>query len=173
LTTLIAIFFVERLGRRFLLFTGSIVMTVCDLLIALFFVVLSGSAKGWTAIVFLFIFVAAFEASIGTLFWFVINEILPEEAKSIGAPVINAFQWLFNLILSFFFLVVVEYLGQSTMFWIFGGIGLACTVLLYFNLPRSLGTTASTINAAELEQQNDEKQQNSNNNNNVPTTLTI
>ncbi|EGC33888.1 hypothetical protein DICPUDRAFT_35993 [Dictyostelium purpureum] len=141
LTTLIAIFLVDRLGRRILLFTGSGVMTVCDLLIALFFVTLSGAAKGWTSIVFLFIFVAAFEASIGTLFWFVINEILPEKSKSIGAPVINAFQWTFNLILSFFFLVVVEKLGQSTMFWIFGGIGLACTVLLYFNLPRSLGTS--------------------------------
>nr|AAM44289.1 putative calmodulin-binding sugar transporter protein [Dictyostelium discoideum] len=67
LTTLIAISFVDRLGRRFLLFTGSVVMTVCDLLIALFFVVLHGSAKGWASIVFLFIFVAGFEASIGTL----------------------------------------------------------------------------------------------------------
>ncbi|KAN0039469.1 hypothetical protein ACTA71_007248 [Dictyostelium dimigraforme] len=67
LTTLIAIFLVDKLGRRILLFTGSIVMTACDLLIALFLVVLAGSAKGWTSIVFLFIFVGAFEASIGTL----------------------------------------------------------------------------------------------------------
>ncbi|KAM9953735.1 hypothetical protein ACTFIW_007115 [Dictyostelium discoideum] len=164
LTTLIAISFVDRLGRRFLLFTGSIVMTVCDLLIALFFVVLHGSAKGWASIVFLFIFVAGFEASIGTLFWFVINEILPEESKSIGAPVINAFQWCFNLILSFFFLVVVEYLGQSTMFWIFGGIGLTTTILLYFNLPTSLGKTITPnpINN-EVDTKNDSASPSSNN----------
>ncbi|KAM9955634.1 hypothetical protein ACTFIW_002274 [Dictyostelium discoideum] len=152
LTTLIAIFLVDKLGRRVLLFTGSIVMTTCDLLIALFFVVLTGSAKGWSSIVFLFIFVGAFEASIGTLFWFVINEILPEDSKSIGAPVINACQWTFNTILSFFFLVVVEYLGQSTMFWIFGGIGVFCTIFLYFNLPKSLGTSRNTTEDISIPQ---------------------
>ncbi|KAN0036307.1 hypothetical protein ACTFIV_001598 [Dictyostelium citrinum] len=157
LTTLIAIFLVDKLGRRLLLFTGSIVMTACDLLIALFFVVLTGSAKGWSSIVFLFIFVGAFEASIGTLFWFVINEILPEDSKSIGAPVINACQWTFNTILSFFFLVVVEYLGQSTMFWIFGGIGVFCTILLYFNLPKSLGTSKNTTDDISIPE--DQQQQ--------------
>ncbi|KAK5578317.1 hypothetical protein RB653_003273 [Dictyostelium firmibasis] len=158
LTTLIAIFLVDKLGRRFLLFTGSIVMTVCDLLIALFLLVLFGAAKGWTSIVFLFIFVGAFEASIGTLFWFVINEILPEDSKSIGAPIINACQWTFNTILSFFFLVVVEYLGQSTMFWIFGGIGVFCTVFLYFNLPKSLGASTNTTDDIRIPEDQQQQQ---------------
>ncbi|KYQ92533.1 sugar transporter family protein [Tieghemostelium lacteum] len=134
-TTLIAIFLVDRVGRKVLLFTGAAVMTVCDLLIALFFVVLTGEAKGWASIVFLFIFIAGFEASIGTLFWFVINEILPQDIKNIGSPIINAMQWFFNLLLSFFFLSVVHYLGQSVMFWIFGGIGLICTLGLFILLP--------------------------------------
>ncbi|GAM23205.1 hypothetical protein SAMD00019534_063800, partial [Acytostelium subglobosum LB1] len=134
-TTLIAISLVERVGRKALLFTGAMVMTISDLVIAFVFLLVTGTAKGWTAIVFLFMFVAAFEASIGTLFWFVINEIMPEDIKNIGSPIINAMQWCFNLILSFVFLFVVKYLGQSTMFWIFGGIGLVCTVSLYLFLP--------------------------------------
>eukprot|EP01133_Synstelium_polycarpum_P002664 gene2664-3075_t len=147
-TTLIAIGLVDRVGRKKLLFSGSAVMTVCDLIIALFFLVLHGTAKGWASIVFLFIFVGAFEASIGTLFWFVINEIMPPNVKNIGAPIINSLQWFFNLILSFVFLTVVKYLGQSTMFWIFGGVGVVCTICLYLFLPDLKGVHADEETSA-------------------------
>eukprot|EP01132_Coremiostelium_polycephalum_P004074 gene4074-5100_t len=118
LTTLVAIFLVERLGRRMLIMIGATIMTISDLIIALFFVVLSGSSKGWAAI-----------------FWFVVGETMPDDIKHIGSPIINGCQWLFNLLVSFFFLVGVDYLGQSVMFWIFGGIGVVCTIYLYFFLP--------------------------------------
>ncbi|EGG19253.1 sugar transporter family protein [Cavenderia fasciculata] len=135
-TTLIAMFLVERVGRKKLLITGSIIMTISDIIIAIVFLTgSSNSAAGWVSVVFLFIFVGAFEASIGTLFWFVVNEIMPEDIKATAQPVINAFQWLFNLILAFVFLTVVKYLGQSTMFWIFGGFGVFTTASLWVFLP--------------------------------------
>ncbi|KAF2077607.1 hypothetical protein CYY_001070 [Polysphondylium violaceum] len=144
-TTLIALFAVNKVGRRVLLLTGSSVMTVCDLVIGLVFLVASGSARGWVAIVFLFIFIAGFESSIGVLFWFVINEIMDEDAKNIGAPIINALQWLFNLLLSFFFLSVVQYLGQYVMFFIFGGIGIFCTLFLKIYLPNLNAPSTTTV----------------------------
>ncbi|EGG24408.1 sugar transporter family protein [Cavenderia fasciculata] len=140
-TAVAAMFLVDVVGRRMLLFAGAITMTFCDLLMALFFVVLDGKVQGWLCIVLLFGFVGAFELSIGTLFWFVINEILDDDIKNIGTPIITALQWLFNLLLSFTFLSAVKYIGQSTMFWIFGGVGLVCIVLLAIFLPPAKGNT--------------------------------
>ncbi|EFA84226.1 sugar transporter family protein [Heterostelium album PN500] len=145
LTTFIAMFLVDRVGRRILLFTGSIIMTACDLLIAIFFVTLTGAVRGWLSIVALFTFVAAFEASIGTLFWFVINEILDDDVKNIGAPIITGLQWLFNMLLSFLFLSAVRYIGKSTMFWVFFGIGLFCIIALAIWLPPEKGKTTMGV----------------------------
>ncbi|KAF2072525.1 hypothetical protein CYY_006168 [Polysphondylium violaceum] len=134
--TVIAMFTVDKVGRRILLFSGSIVMTVSDLLLALFFVVFTGGkVQGWLCIVMLFTFVAAFAMSIGTLFWFVIGEIMDDDVKDISTPIIVALQWVFNLILTFVFLSAVRYIGKSTMFWIFGGIGVVCVFLLATFLP--------------------------------------
>ncbi|EGC37122.1 hypothetical protein DICPUDRAFT_30768 [Dictyostelium purpureum] len=134
-TTVVAALVVDKIGRRPLLFVGSIVMTAMDLLIALFFVTLEGKVKGWLQIVCLFAFVGAFAMSIGTLFWFIINEIFDPDVKDIGSPVLVALQWLFNMLLSFTFVSAVTYIGQSTMFWIFGGVGVMCVVLLAIFLP--------------------------------------
>ncbi|KYR01290.1 sugar transporter family protein [Tieghemostelium lacteum] len=150
LTTLGAMYTVDVVGRRILLFTGSIVMTICNFLIAIFFVALSGKVQGWLSIIALFLFIAAFEFSIGTLFWFVINEILDDDVKNIGAPIINALQWLFNLLLSFLFLSAVKYLGRSTMFWVFGGIGLVCIILLWILLPPEKGKIQMDISRDDL-----------------------
>ncbi|KAM9999199.1 hypothetical protein ACTFIZ_002749 [Dictyostelium cf. discoideum] len=133
--TIIAALTVDHLGRRPLLFIGSIVMTIADLLIALFYVALTGKVQGWLSIVCLFIFVAAFAMSIGTLFWFIVNEIFDPEAKDLGAPILVGLQWLFNMLLSLTFVGAVPYIGDSTMFWIFGGIGITCIVLLAIFLP--------------------------------------
>ncbi|GAM22040.1 hypothetical protein SAMD00019534_052150, partial [Acytostelium subglobosum LB1] len=146
LTTLVAMVLVDRVGRRILLFVGAIVMTASNFFIALFFVTLKGDVRGWLSIVCLFTFVAAFEASIGTLFWFVINEILDDDIKNIGAPIINALQWFFNLSLTFFFISAVTFLGKSTMFWVFFAIGLGCTTVLWIFLPPKKVVTMGVAN---------------------------
>lgn len=38
------------------------------------------------------------------------------------------------------------------MFWIFGGIGVFCTIFLYFNLPKSLGTSKNTTEDISIPQ---------------------
>eukprot|EP01132_Coremiostelium_polycephalum_P005982 gene5982-7453_t len=131
ITTLISTFLIDRLGRRKLMLFGSLVMTISCIALAILFLTIKGTALGVLSIVLLFIFIAGFEAGAGPLFWIMVIEIFPEEMRDIGSSILNAIQWIFNIALSFSFLQLVTLIGQSAIFWIFGGIGLG-TIRLRF-----------------------------------------
>ncbi|GAM22554.1 hypothetical protein SAMD00019534_057290, partial [Acytostelium subglobosum LB1] len=137
ITTLTATFFVDRIGRRKLTLYSSTVMTFSCLCLALMFLLLNGTTLGVLSIILLFLFIAGFEAGVGPLFWIMVIEIFPPECKDVGSSLLNALQWSFNIILSFSFLSLVTLIGQSAIFWIFGGIGVVCLIFMYIYLPET------------------------------------
>ncbi|GAM24014.1 hypothetical protein SAMD00019534_071890 [Acytostelium subglobosum LB1] len=137
ITTFISTLFVDRLGRRKLTLYSSIVMTVSCLLLALMFLLFNGTTLGVLSIILLFVFIAGFESGVGPLFWIMAIEIFPPECKDVGSSLLNALQWIFNIALSFSFLSLVTLIGQSAIFWIFGGIGVVCLIVMYFLLPET------------------------------------
>eukprot|EP01133_Synstelium_polycarpum_P003518 gene3518-4021_t len=135
ITTFIATFMINRIGRRRLMLYSSVVMIVSCLGLALLFLLVKGTTLGILSIVLLFVFIAGFEAGAGPLFWMMAIEIFPEEMRDIGSSLLNALQWIFNIALSFSFLSLVKLIGQSAIFWIFGGTGIGCLIIMFFYLP--------------------------------------
>jgi len=146
-TTFISTFLVDRLGRRPLLLVGTLIMTVSNLSLAIFNLALAGdkSALGALSIVFLLIFVLGFETGEGPLFWVVCAELFRPEIKGAGLSTLNALTWIFNLMLTLGFLPAQTALGQSGVFFIFGGTGLFCLILMYFILPETRTSTGQEI----------------------------
>lgn len=137
-TTFASTFLVDRLGRRPLLLIGTFFMAIATVALALVSqLVHTKSVEGPLSIVLLFLFILGFELGEGPLFWVVCTELFDDDMKSSALSNLNVTVWVFNLMLTFGFLPVKNHIGQSGVFWIFGGVGVACVTLMYMFLPET------------------------------------
>ena len=98
LFTLLAVFTVERWGRKPLLISGSIGMAVGAFGVALCNVVIGLPAL--VSVVSIMVYSASFMFSWGPICWVLIAEIFPNTIRGAAVAVAVAFQWIFNFIVS-------------------------------------------------------------------------
>ena len=116
LVTFIAIFLVDRVGRKPILLTGSVMMTVSLAAMAICFTFATKDAHGdvslaapWgpIALVAPNIFVIGFGASWGPLVWVLLGEIFPSRIRGKALGVAAGAQWVAN------FLITVSFPAMS------------------------------------------------------------
>lgn len=127
-TTLIAIAFVDKLGRRPLLLAGSIVMTIALGTLAYVFgnapldaagnPNLSGSA-GTTALIAANLFVFCYGFSWGPVVWVMLGEMFNNKIRAIALSVAAAVQWIANFIVSTTFPPILTTYGLGTAYAIY------------------------------------------------------
>lgn len=116
LVTLVAIFLVDRVGRKPILLTGSVIMTLSLALMALSFTFAEGSGQdvslpgpwGPIALVAANLFVVGFGASWGPLVWVLLGEIFPSRIRGKALGVAAGAQWIAN------FLITVSFPAMSS-----------------------------------------------------------
>ncbi|WP_191905794.1 sugar porter family MFS transporter [Microbacterium caowuchunii] len=116
LVTLIAIFLVDRVGRKPILLTGSVLMTVSLAAMAVAFTFAQGSGEdvslpapwGTIALIAANLFVVGFGASWGPLVWVLLGEIFPSRIRGKALGVAAGAQWIAN------FLITVSFPAMST-----------------------------------------------------------
>jgi sugar porter (SP) family MFS transporter len=128
--TLIAIFFVDRVGRKPLLYAGLIGMFVALGAMAFAFgrPHLSGSL-GTIALTSMMVYVGCFAFSLGPIVWLLISEIFPLPVRGLGMSLSTLANWVGNFLVSQFFLTMVDRLGRSVTFWIYA---VLCLVTMLF-----------------------------------------
>jgi MFS transporter, SP family, galactose:H+ symporter len=128
--TLIAIFFVDRIGRKPLLYAGLAGMFLALATMAFSFARphLSGSL-GTIALVSMMVYVGCFAFSLGPIVWLLISEIFPLPVRGLGMSLSTLANWVGNFLVSQFFLTMVDRLGQPVTFWIYA---LLCVVTILF-----------------------------------------
>ena len=109
---LIAIFLVDRVGRKPILLTGSVMMAVSLGLMAISFVFSETDAEGavtlpapWgpIALVAANVFVVGFGASWGPLVWVLLGEIFPSRIRGKALGVAAGAQWIANFLITISF----------------------------------------------------------------------
>lgn len=68
-----------------------------------------------------------------------VSEIFPNSIRESAPSFINMQQWIYNIALTLAFPSMVSGLGASGSFWIFAGIGVACTIFIGVALRESRG----------------------------------
>lgn len=102
--TLLAKCFIDRLGRKKLLLTGTLMMSLFLTILAIsYFNVINVS---WISLFALIGFVASFASSMGAVSWVLLSEIFPNKIRSIGMSIGSFSNWIVNGIISFFFPIV-------------------------------------------------------------------
>ena len=103
--TLLAIFSVEKLGRKPLLITGSILMAIGAFCVAAgqSFLIQCASSENlphYVTVAGIMVYSAAFMFSWGPICWVYISELFPNTIRSQATAIAVAFQWIFNYIVS-------------------------------------------------------------------------
>ena len=97
LFTLVAIFNVEKLGRKPLLIGGSIGMAVGAFGVAITF---GQPGMEMVTAISIMVYSASFMFSWGPITWVLIAEIFPNTIRGAAVAIAVAFQWIFNFIVS-------------------------------------------------------------------------
>ena len=132
--TLVAVFTVEKLGRKPLLITGSLGMAVGALGVALSNVM---TLPAWIAPLSIMIYSACFMFSWGPICWVYISELFPTTIRSQATAIAVAFQWIFNFIVSSTFVPMYN-MKLGTMgdsfghFFAYALYGLVCIIAALF-----------------------------------------
>jgi SP family galactose:H+ symporter-like MFS transporter len=128
--TLVAIFFVDRVGRKPLLYAGLAGMFVGLAALAVAFAQpnLSGSL-GTIALVSMMLYVGCFAFSLGPIVWLLISEIFPLPVRGLGMSISTLANWVGNFLVSQFFLTMIERLGRPLTFWVYAFL---CVVTILF-----------------------------------------
>jgi SP family sugar:H+ symporter-like MFS transporter len=117
LVTLIAIWLVDRVGRKPLLLVGSAIMAVSLGAMALAFSFATGSGQdvslpgawGPVALVAANLFVVGFGASWGPLVWVLLGEIFPSRIRGKALGVAAGAQWIANFLVSWTFPALADW----------------------------------------------------------------
>ncbi|XP_073682097.1 solute carrier family 2, facilitated glucose transporter member 10 [Garra rufa] len=99
----------------------------------------------WIIFVCMMAVVSAFSVSFGPMTWLVLSEIFPKEIRGRAYSFINCFNVGANLIVTFSFLSIIDVIGLSGIFFVYGVIGMAAVVFIYFVLPETKGKSLHKI----------------------------
>jgi SP family xylose:H+ symportor-like MFS transporter len=152
LFTLLAIFTVEKWGRKPLLIYGSIGMAL-----GAFGVALSNLVAGMPAIVAvvsIMVYSASFMFSWGPICWVLISEIFPNTIRGAAVAVAVAFQWIFNFIVSSTFLPMYnmrlgemgDKFGHMFAYALYGVICVVAAIFVWKLVPETKGKTLEEMN---------------------------
>jgi sugar porter (SP) family MFS transporter len=149
LATLIAVRWLDRVGRRPLLVAGLIGMGASlALLGAVFASGASGSSVGIASVVLIATYVACFAFSLGPIVWVLISEIYPLGVRGLAVSVATMANWGANLVVGLSFLTLIEKLGRANTFWLFAALCIANLVFVLRVVPETKGKTLEEIQTA-------------------------
>ena len=142
----LAIFLLDRVGRRPLLLIGVAGQIVgLAILGASFEFRQLASMKSYLAISGLAIYVACFAFGLGPIFWLLISEIYPLKVRSAAMSAVTVTNWGMNLAVAVTFLTLVGALGRAGTFWLYGVIAVGAWIFFYFEVPETKGNTLEQI----------------------------
>ena len=140
--TFVAIFKVDRLGRKALLVFGALCMGLSILLVALSFQL--GMPGIWT-LVFVLCYIGSFALSLGPVVWVYISELFPTRIRGRAMAVATVCLWCACYVVSQTFPDLVERLGRPVPFYIYGAMCMIMAVFVWLVVPETKGKTLEEI----------------------------
>lgn len=144
-TTILAMYLIDKLGRRPLLVLGFIGAAVTMLVIAAG-VVFPATVPAWIIIAMLLLYIASFAVAIGPLPHLMMSEIFPLRMRGPGMSMASISNWGFNFVVVFTFPLMLAGPGLAFTFTLFAVI---CLGGIVFTLTRVPETTGHSLEAIE------------------------
>lgn len=137
--TMIGLALIDRMGRRFLMYLGSIGYILSLSLISWFF--FRGSFSGMSAPLLIFVFIAAHAVGQGAVIWVFISEIFPNVVRSYGNSLGSATHWIFAALIAGNFVWLEGAFGGGLIFAFFAAMMLMQLLFVWRLMPETKGVT--------------------------------
>ena len=136
--TCVAIFTVEKLGRKPLLIVGSLGMALGAIGVAITF---GNPNMQLFCMVSIMVYSASFMFSWGPICWVLIAEVFPNTIRGAAVAIAVAFQWIFNWIVSTSFVPLANSMGYWFTYGLYGVICILAAVFVWKLVPETKGKT--------------------------------
>jgi SP family arabinose:H+ symporter-like MFS transporter len=143
--TFVAIFTIDKWGRRPLLLAGIAGAVLSLLIIGVLFSL--GMTSGPWILLFILAFIACFAFSFGPVCWVVVGEIFPNAIRGKAMALATLSLWIGNFLVGQLTPLMLDGLGSSWTFWIFA---ICCSPALWLTwkvIPETKGRSLEDIEA--------------------------
>lgn len=140
--TFVAIYTVDKWGRRTLMFVGSAGLAF------IYFLLGSGyfwEVSGWPMLLLVVLAIACYAMSLAPVVWVVLSEIFPVRIRGMAMALSTFFLWVASFLLTYTFPILNEAVGAAGIFWLYGGICLAGFLFIRAKLPETKGKTLEEL----------------------------
>jgi SP family galactose:H+ symporter-like MFS transporter len=149
LATFIAIAFVDKLGRKPIMYAGFVTMGLALITVGTIF---NGGIEehpelGYPAIFALLIFIIGFAMSAGPIIWVLCSEIYPLSGRDLGVTFSTATNWIANAIVGQTFLMLLAGFGNGNTFLLYGGLNALFIIFFLIFVPETKGVSLEKIEA--------------------------
>ncbi len=143
LFTILALWLIDKVGRKALLLVGSSVMTLCLAVIGIAFH--TGHTSGPLVLIFILLYVAAFAVSLGPVVWVLLAEIFPNRIRGRATAIASMALWAADYVVSQSFPPMLNSAGPAMTFWIFGIMSLITVLFTWRVVPETKGKSLEEI----------------------------
>lgn len=140
--TFVAIYTVDKLGRRSLMLIGSAGLTVIYLTLGICYYI---GFSGWSMLLLVVLAIACYAMSLAPVVWVVLSEIFPARIRGMAMALSTFFLWVACFILTYTFPILNETAGAAGTFWLYGIVCMAGCLFIRIKLPETKGKTLSEI----------------------------
>lgn len=146
--TVIALWLIDKVGRRPLLFIGNIGCLIALATIGVLFTI--GKTDGLIIVLMLCLFMACFAFSMGPIKWVVMSEIFPTRIRGRAIAIATLAVWFADALYNQFFPMVKLHIGVNGSFFIFAIVLIPQIFFVWLVMPETKGRTLEEIEQSWL-----------------------
>ena len=154
LATFIAIWLVDRVGRKPLLVAGLIGMAASLAVLGVAFLragtagaAAGANGMGAVTLACLMLYIVCFAFSMGPIVWLMISEIFPLGVRGLGTSLAAGSNWAANFLVAITFLSLLDALGAPMTFGLFAALGVVTLGFVLLAVPETKGLPLEEIQA--------------------------
>lgn len=140
--TLVALWLVDRAGRKTLILAGTAVQFVSFALVGWFYHI---HGSGVAVLILVMAFVAGHAFGNGVACWVIISEIYPTKVRGRGMSIATTALWLVGYVGNQLFPLMRNHLGSDGTFWCFSAGALLTVILVGWLVPETKGRSLEEI----------------------------
>ena len=146
LATFIAIWFVDKWGRKPILYTGFTVMAIgMGVVGTMMHLGITTHGEQIFTVAMLLTFIVGFAMSAGPLIWILCSEVQPINGRDFGIALSTLTNWVANFVVGATFLTLLNNFGHAQTFWLYGGFNVIFILLTVFLVPETKNITLEFI----------------------------
>lgn len=149
LATFIAVFTVDKAGRKPILKIGFSVMAFATLVLGYCLMKAGEGAVtanlSWVSVGMTMLCIAGYAMSAAPVVWILCSEIQPLKCRDFGITCSTTTNWVANMIIGATFLTLLGSIGAAGTFWLYTGFNLLFIVITIFLVPETKNVTLEHI----------------------------